>query len=367
MLAFLILGSAYGISLRHHVKEVLRLDPHCSEGIMNTEMTACCMADCGECSDTSDLCDAGRQAEKGTEKHGRESTCCPATMLAGDLPSCENSMAPCAIPESVRNPADLSSLTAADRHAKDDCGDAIKATDDHHHLQTAYLKFASKEFKTKTEHGGCVGTADCGSYGTMEQAAAACSNNDDCLGFDATADGSPDCLFMADDKLMTLVDSSTDMYVKREYHFTGRTFGIRMVNHKCYCKDPKGAFEVKLGFCSSQILMNDADGADVYPDVPRAACEPTPAPTPSPTPSPTPGPTPAPEEPMPASSSCADASGAPLYNVMNCATYLASLNSFYGSTPEAAMYYAEQWPGDDCCDTDLIANNACGNDCGDCR
>ena len=44
---------------------------------MNTEMTVCCMKDCGECSDTSDLCDAGRIAEKGMDPNGRESRATP--------------------------------------------------------------------------------------------------------------------------------------------------------------------------------------------------------------------------------------------------------------------------------------------------
>merc|ERR1719409_238694 len=246
---------------------------------MNTEMTACCQADCGECSDTSDLCDAARQDEK--NPHGRESTCCPATMLAGDLPSCENSMAPCAVPESVRNPPDLTSITAADVHAKDDCGEVQKATKDSQHLHTAFLKFQGKEFTTKTEHGGCLTTSDCGSYGTLEQAAAACSNNDDCLAFDTDSEGKPDCLIMAEEKIMTLTSGSNDVYIKREFHFTGETFGLRSVSHDCFRKNPSGALKVKLGFCTSQIAMNELDGAEVYTDLPRAACAPTPSPTPA--------------------------------------------------------------------------------------
>merc|ERR1719265_587317 len=78
-----------------------RLDPHCSEGIMNAAMTACCQADCGECHDESDICN-------GKATNGRGTTCCPVDMLAGNLPSCENSKAPCAIPDYVRATPDIS-------------------------------------------------------------------------------------------------------------------------------------------------------------------------------------------------------------------------------------------------------------------
>jgi len=331
---------------------------------MNTEMTFCCMKDCGECSDTSDLCSANRTDAE--NPHGRESTCCPRAMEG--VPSCENSMAPCAVPQSVRNPPDLASLTDADRHAKDDCGDAVKDTRDTQHLSTAFLKFASKEFATKTEHGGCLTTSDCGSYGTLEQAAAACSNNDDCLAFDTDSEGKPDCLIMAEDKIMTLVDGSNDLYLKREFHHTSDTFVIRSVNHKCYRKNPHGALKVKLGFCTSQVAMNELNGAEVYEDLPRAACEPTPTPTPEPTPAPTPHPTQEPGDPTYYSEAYY-----PSYYYEPFAghqppcpadfDFMACHESISGA---GYPYYdiAVYWPGDGICDDFMGA--ACHNDCGDC-
>jgi len=378
MLALLLFVSAEGF-LRHvkhlqmsaKVNETVKLDPHCSKGIMNTEMTACCQADCGECSDTSDLCDAARQDEK--NPHGRESTCCPATMLAGDLPSCENSMAPCAVPESVRNPPDLTSITAADVHAKDDCGEVQKATKDSQHLHTAFLKFQGKEFTTKTEHGGCLTTSDCGSYGTLEQAAAACSNNDDCLAFDTDSEGKPDCLIMAEEKIMTLTSGSNDVYIKREFHFTGEIFGLRSVSHDCFRKNPAGALKVKLGFCTSQIAMNELDGAEVYTDLPRAACAPTPSPTPAPTTTTT-------------TTTFAGTTSTPYGDYYYGDYYYGGY--YYGSvsancpadfdpqacydsvSPDPFYYwdysYAVSWPGDGWCDDFLEASSACANDCGDC-
>jgi hypothetical protein len=295
-------------------------------------------------------------------------------MLAGDLPSCENSMAPCAVPESVRNPPDLTSITAADVHAKDDCGEVQKATKDSQHLHTAFLKFQGKEFSTKTEHGGCLTTSDCGSYGTLEQAAAACSNNDDCLAFDTDSEGKPDCLIMAEEKIMTLTSGSNDVYIKREFHFTGETFGLRSVSHDCFRKNPSGALKVKLGFCTSQIAMNELDGAEVYTDLPRAACAPTPSPTPAPTTTTT-------------TTTFAGTTSTPYGDYYYDDYYYGGY--YYGSVspncpadfdPQACYdsvspapfdswdySYAVSWPGDGYCDDFLMASSACSNDCGDCH
>jgi len=265
MLSFFVVSLSVGISLRHPQAALVRkadtntthkLDPHCSEGIMNTEMTFCCQADCGECSDTSDLCDAARA--DAANPSGRESTCCPAAMEAAKVPSCENSMAPCAIPLSVRNPPDVSDITAADRHAKDDCGEAKPATEAAHHLATAYIKFEGKSIGAST--------SDCGNYADTAQAAAACSGKDDCMGFAVKSDGAPDCLYTAGTEIEQLSDASQDLYLKREDAYTGKTYKLSL--GKCsvecgggttpvLCKtEGDHGVEVKLGMCSTQVAMN---------------------------------------------------------------------------------------------------------------
>merc|ERR1719201_3248573 len=70
-------------------------------------------------------------------------------------------MAPCAVPKSVRNPPDVASITAADRHAKDDCGEAVPETQAMQHLQTAYIR---------KQHGTVdASTTECGNFGTLVQ------------------------------------------------------------------------------------------------------------------------------------------------------------------------------------------------------
>lgn len=258
MLSFLVFVLTTGISLRHPQTALVRkadsaskLDPHCSEGIMNTEMTFCCQKDCGECSDTSDLCSANRTDAE--NPHGRESTCCPRAMEG--VPSCENSMAPCAVPKSVRNPPDLASLTDADRHAKDDCGDAVKDTRDTQHLSTAYIKQEGKSIGATT--------ADCGNYGDDNQAAAACSNKDDCMGF-SSKEGKPDCLYIAGTTIEETSDASQDLYLKREEAYTGATYKLSL--GKCTVECGGGTrpvmchtsshVTVNLGMCTTQVAMN---------------------------------------------------------------------------------------------------------------
>lgn len=235
---------------------------------MNTEMTFCCMADCVECSDTSDLCSANR-TDAGNP-HGRESTCCPAAMEAAEVPSCDNSMAPCAVPLSVRNPPDLASITAADRHAKDDCGDAIAETKAVQHLVTAYV----------LKHHGTIdaSTTECGNYGTLVQMAAACSKRDDCMGFSSVpqaegAEDTPDCMFITDDHIDIVGGSTNNIYLKREDQFTGHIFKITLGDFgECQsencgagstcCKERKiictasSGVTVPTGMCSSQVAMN---------------------------------------------------------------------------------------------------------------
>jgi len=296
MLSFVIVSLAVGVSLRHpHAALVrkaepahkeahhashksdplglsalahrLKLDPFCKEGIMNTEMTFCCMADCVECSDTSDLCSANRTDAE--NPHGRESTCCPAAMEAAAVPSCENSMAPCAVPKSVRNPPDVASITAADRHAKDDCGEAVPETQAMQHLQTAYIR---------KQHGTVdASTTECGNFGTLVQMAAACSKRDDCMGFSSVpqteGEETPDCMFIADNHIDLVEGSTNNIYLKREDQFTGEIFKITLGDYgECQsegcgagstcCKERKiictasSGVTVATGMCSSQVAMN---------------------------------------------------------------------------------------------------------------
>jgi len=278
MLAFILVGSAAALSLRHNDKSTaLKLDPHCSEGIMNTEMTVCCMKDCGECSDTSNLCSASRQEEMGKDPQGRESTCCPSAMT--EVPSCTVSMAPCAIPEEVRNPPTLDSLKASEVHAKDDCGEVIKATSDSNHLNTAYIKLPEKGVASS------VTTKDCGTYGTLIQAASACSNDDDCFGFNAKPDGDatkPDCLYVASTAIEKTSDTSgQDLYMKVEEQFTGHKYELRVspCTKKCgggvhtpVCKSQSGT-TAKLGLCSAMVAMN-ADAELEESECHKQTCDP---------------------------------------------------------------------------------------------
>jgi len=234
-----------------HVKS--KLDPHCSKGLTNTEMTVCCQGDCGECSDHSDLC-----VENSTS--GRTTTCCPATILAADPPSCDNSMAPCAISESVRNPEEHVMPAV---HAANDCGEAKKDMKDLIDLNTHYLSFVDQKLTPGS-------TSDCGSYGTIAQAAAACSNKDDCVGFTVKSDA-PDCLVIAGDEMETLADESgTTTYVKKEDGYTGYAYEILpgKVSEACSvtcggghlrvepgCKSASGV-QVKTGMCSASTIMN---------------------------------------------------------------------------------------------------------------
>jgi hypothetical protein len=236
----------------------VELDPHCSKGIINTEMTVCCQGDCGECSDHSDLC-----VENSTS--GRTTTCCPSVILAAEPPSCDNSMAPCAISESVRNPEEH---VMPEVHAANDCGEAKKDMKDLIDLNTHYLKFPDSKMSPGS-------TSDCGSYGTIAQAAAACSNKDDCVGFTFKSD-KPDCLVIAGDELEKVEDDvGTDVYVKKEDGYTGYAYELvpGAVSEVCSvscgggylhvtpgCKSASGV-QVKTGMCSAAIMMN----ADALP------------------------------------------------------------------------------------------------------
>lgn len=238
----------------------IRLDPHCSKGILNTEMTHCCQADCGECHDGSDIC-------KASATNGRGTTCCPSQMPA-DLVSCELSLAPCAVPVAVRNPPTLDSIASADRHAKSDCNEVVPKTQATNHLSTAYIKFAGKT-TSKTS----ATETDCDEYGTFEQAAAACSKSDDCMGFTASDEG-PKCLLVAGTALEDLSDSTDSVYLKREDGYAGHTFRFGESKFDQCTKTCGGGTQVatmacesdagvskKLGLCSLLVAMN----ADILP------------------------------------------------------------------------------------------------------
>jgi len=235
-------------------------DPHCHEGIVNTEMTACCTADCGECHDGSPTC-------KAAAKNGRGSTCCPSQMLKEKVPACDVSMAPCAVPDSVRNPE---TQTFGAVHAKDDCNKVVKATSDDNHVATAYIKWEKKS---------CGATTDSSkSYSTAAQIAAACSNSDDCMGFVVASDGTPKHLLVAGNDVKELSVGGDDTYLKREDAFTGETFHFTVpVFGECSatcgggtqtssaveaCMTTAGVTR-KLGMCSGLVAMN-ADAQPAY-------------------------------------------------------------------------------------------------------
>jgi hypothetical protein len=153
-------------------------------------------------------------------------------------------------------------------HAANDCGEAKKDMKDLIDLNTHYLAFPDQKLSPGS-------TADCGSYGTVAQAAAACSNKDDCVGFTVKSDA-PDCLVIAGDELESLSDETgTTSYVKKEDGYTGHAYEILpgQVSDTCSvtcgggflhvlpgCKSASGV-KVKTGMCSSAVLMN----ADALP------------------------------------------------------------------------------------------------------
>ena len=255
--AALCLSLSVAVSLRAkptllHLKKAA-LDPHCREGLVNTEMTACCQKDCGECSDVSSFCVANNTL-------GRETTCCPSVILAGEPDSCDVSMAPCAIPDFVRNPEEH---VMPEVHAANDCGEAEKDMRDLIDLNTHYVKFTDK----KTTPGS---TTECGEYGTTAQAAAACSNNADCLAFTFKED-TPDCLILAGEELEGLEDEvGTEVYVKKEDGYTGQKFIMQQGNATEACSASCGGgnqtvelvcmsgtgTQAKYGMCSAQVMMN---------------------------------------------------------------------------------------------------------------
>lgn len=224
-------------------------DPHCAKGVTNRELTACCVADCGSCEENSDVC-------QDAEKNGRGSTCCPSQVT--QAPSCEASMAPCAIPDYVRNPP---AQQYGDRHAKDDCNEAIPTQDAANHLSTAYIKFEGKAASSNAASTSC-GT----SYSTKAQISAACTDNDNCMGFSTDSNDDPKCLVIAGNAVETLGSSSDSVYLKREDGRAGATFRFKGTEwgdcnngekeaQLTACESTAGVTK-NLGMCSLLVAMN---------------------------------------------------------------------------------------------------------------
>jgi hypothetical protein len=235
---------------------LLSVDPQCKRGLANIEMTACCQADCGDCNDNSTTCLA-------RETNGRGTTCCPFIILEDTIAarSCDSFGPPCQVSEEVRTyQPTLEELTAASNHAKDDCGKAVVEEKGIADLNTHYVKFEGKTT------GSDVATSDCGNYGTVDQAAAACSNTKLCLGF--TVEGtSPSCLLSATNEIEELSSDVKTTYLKRTLGYTDHVFQLKRVAQEpgcCNATDDKEAgqanfepacvlpdgTEAELSFCS---------------------------------------------------------------------------------------------------------------------
>lgn len=243
---------------RHHV--ATKGDAHCSQGITNVEMTVCCQSDCDECHDNSTIC-------MHADYNGRGTTCCPTIMLGGDLPNCEDSFAPCEVPEYVRAPPSVDQLLSSpgQANAYDDCDEVIDPTDSELSLYQQFLEVKSKQLP------GAV--TDCTTtYGTKEQIAAACGSDDSCLGFTArTRSGKPRCKILSQLSIKKLrASGNEDIYLKRtdsagvSYKFSvgpwsncsqacggGRT--TRSVD--CITDDPDSP--VSFGMCMALTALNE--------------------------------------------------------------------------------------------------------------
>jgi hypothetical protein len=249
------------------------LDPHCREGVISLDMTACCQKDCGSCADDSDVCLANAT-------NGRATTCCPSAVVEqGD---CETSKAPCAVPAYVRETPDVSELRSAEGvpNAADDCGEAIADTEADILVATHFLLFPGKEPSGAPIHDTVTGsgstTTKCGELGdTVAVAAATCVKEDDCMGFTAS-DGVPDCLLVAGMVVEGYKSSSKDTYLKQmgsaefTYMFHPPAYeedscseecGGGVLNRVMGCKTTAN-ITVKGGMCSHIAWMNE----DSLPD-----------------------------------------------------------------------------------------------------
>jgi hypothetical protein len=243
------------------------LDPHCREGVISLDMTACCQKDCGSCADDSDVCLANAT-------NGRATTCCPSAVVQqGD---CETSKAPCAVPAYVRETPDVSELRSAEGvpNAADDCGEAIADTEASILVATHFLLFPGKEPSGAAIHDTVTGsgstTTKCGELGdTVAVAAATCDKENDCMGFTAS-DGVPDCLLVAGIVVEGYKSSSKDTYLKQmgsaeftymfdppgyEEDSCSEECGGGVLNRVMGCKTSANT-TVKGGMCSHIAWMN---------------------------------------------------------------------------------------------------------------
>jgi hypothetical protein len=246
------------------------LDPYCKKGIVNTAMTVCCMKSCGECDDLSQICTDNQTAGVGDAFiHGKN--CCPTIMLeqrAGDPPlkSCEFSVAPCKIPVEVRNPPSIAKLTRSERHAKEDCGDAVQEAHNNNDVSTHFVKFPMSDLADSSQYS----TSDCGNYGTLAQVAAACSHEETCMGFRTDSEDAPECLLVAGSEIAEM-QSGSDMtlYLKRAVGLTHETYEMvatpvgncsapcdgGVQTRTIACQTSVG-MEVPLGMCSTSVALN---------------------------------------------------------------------------------------------------------------
>jgi len=196
--ATILCAAAFGLVLRD-------ADPMCKTGIASADLYACCPKSCGACDDANEACtgaggDVAAQAQGG---------CCPGQIRnSEDYRQCDLTRPPCQLGDSYRNPAAadaLDILANTDRHARDDCNEAIPQATKEMKLNIDYAK------KPDKSSGGP--TMDCGTYSGkgLEDAAGACTSNEDCVGF-TSKDGKPDCLLNAFGAEQN--EAGSDLYLK---------------------------------------------------------------------------------------------------------------------------------------------------------
>lgn len=147
-----------------------------------------------------------------------------------------------------------------DRHAKDDCNEAIPTQGAANHLATAYVKFEGKAASST------AATTSCGtSYSTKAQISAACTDNDACMGFTTDSSDDPKCLVISGSAVETLSSSSDSVYLKREdgragatFRFKGTEWGDCTNGEKeavlTACESTAGVTK-NLGMCSLLVAM----------------------------------------------------------------------------------------------------------------
>lgn len=182
MMRLTLPAAAFGLLLRD-------ADPFCKTGIVSTDLYSCCPASCGSCDDANEAC-TGAGGDLAAQAQGG---CCPGKIKGSeDYRQCDLTRPPCQLGDDYRNPPGsdaLDILANTERHARDDCNEAIpKATKE----MRMSIQFAHKP---DTSSGGT--TIECGTYASqpIHAAAAACSSNEDCVGFTSKGD-SADCLLV---------------------------------------------------------------------------------------------------------------------------------------------------------------------------